>query len=372
MTTDERNIHEYYMRMALSLALRGTGYVSPNPRVGCVIVDFSVPGGRVVSSGYHKKHGGPHAEVNAMEGAREPLAGTTAYVNLEPCCHTGLTPPCCDALIDAGISRVVTGIPDPDPRVSGGGAARLAAAGVTVVPRVLEEECLYLNRGFIKRVTKGVPWVTVKAAISIDGDIALANGESKWITGAPARRRAHMMRADSDVIMAGSGTIIKDDPLLSVRDTDGRSPMKAIVDRDLDIPLSARVFDDACVIFTDTSCCAEKASALENKGARIIKVRADGNRRIPPADMLRELAEMGVNYVMVEGGAGLISSFLSSGETDEIVLFEAAKLMGKGIGATDGLSVKNINDALPVRNISLKRVGRDIMLRGMMRCSQGL
>ena len=375
MTVNERSIHEYYMRMALSFARRGTGYVSPNPRVGCVIVDFSVPGGRVVSHGYHKKYGGPHAEVNAMETARaagKPVAGMTAYVNLEPCCHTGHTPPCCDALITNGISRVVVGMSDPDPRVSGEGVSRLNSAGVKIVAPVLEDECLRLNRGFVKRVTKGIPWVTVKAAMSLDGDIALADGESKWITGAPARRLAHVMRADSDVIMAGSGTIIKDDPLLSVRDTDGRSPMKAIVDRNLDIMPSARVLDDACVIFTGASSSVERASVLEKRGALVVRIGTGDGRHIPPVDMLRELAAMGMNYVMIEGGAGLISSFLSSGEADEITLFEAPKLMGNGIGVTDGLSVKNMDDVLPIKDIRFKRVGGDILLKGVTPCSRGL
>ncbi|MCL2684337.1 MAG: bifunctional diaminohydroxyphosphoribosylaminopyrimidine deaminase/5-amino-6-(5-phosphoribosylamino)uracil reductase RibD [Synergistaceae bacterium] len=372
MTVNERSIHEYYMRMALSFARRGTGYVSPNPRVGCVIVDFSVPGGRVVSYGYHKEYGGPHAEVNAMGAAKEPVAGMTVYVNLEPCCHTGHTAPCCDALIAGGISCVVAGVSDPDPRVSGGGSARLAAAGVKVLSPVLENECRYINRGFIKRVTKGVPWVTIKAAISLDGDIALADGESKWITGAPARRVAHMMRADSDVIMAGSGTVMKDDPALSVRDTDGRSPMKAIVDRNLDIPPLAGVLDGSCVIFTDTSACAKKAAELEKRGARVVRIGTDDGGHIPPGDMLSELAAMGANYVMIEGGAGLISSFLSSGEADEIALFEAPKLMGGGIGVTGGLLVKSMNDALPVKNIRIRRLGADLLLRGVTPCSPGL
>ena len=377
MALNERGIHEYYMRMALSFARRGTGYVSPNPRVGCVIVDFTVPGGRVASYGYHKEYGSPHAEANAIETAKEPVAGMTAYVNLEPCYHTGRTPPCCDALISSGISRVVIGMTDPDPRVSRGGASRLAAAGVSIVSPVLEDECLYLNRGFVKRIVKGVPWVTIKAAMSLDGDIALADGRSKWITSAPARRLAHMMRADSDLIMAGSGTIIKDDSLLSVRETDGRSPMKAVVDGNLDISPSAGVLDEACVIFTDASSSAEKASALEKRGARIIRIRTDGKRHIPPVDILRELAAMGVNYVMIEGGAGLISSFLSSGQADEIFLFEAPKLMGNGIGVTRGLSVKSVNEALPVKDIRFKRVGGDILLKGILSgettpCSPGL
>ena len=363
-----RNIHEYYMRMALSLALRGTGLVSPNPRVGCVIVDFAGPG-RVVSRGFHGRYGGPHAEANALAEAGESVAGMTAYVTLEPCCHTGHTPPCCDALAAAGISRVVMGARDPDPRVSGGGVSRLEAAGVEVIRGVLEEDCAALNRGFFKRVSAGRPWVTLKAAISLDGDVALASGESRWITGAPARRRAHLMRAEADAVIVGSGTVEADDPALSVRDTDGRSPMKVVVDRDLVIRPDSLVLDGGCVIFAGEGADPSRASALEERGARISRLPLDVSGRLPPGRILRELAAMGVNYAMVEGGAGLISSFLSSGEADEIALFVAPKLMGGGIGVTNRLSIASIGDAVAVRDLTVSRVGGDILARGVASCS---
>ena len=372
MADRTRDLHEYYMRMALSFARRGTGCVSPNPRVGCVIVDYSVPGGRVAAHGYHKKYGGPHAEVNALSSADGPVAGMTAYVTLEPCCHTGHTPPCCDALIAAGLSRVVVGMSDPDPRVSGGGAARLASAGVEVISPVLEDECLSLNRGFVKRVTKGRPWVTVKAAVSLDGDVALPGGESKWITGAQSRRLAHLMRAGTDVIMAGSGTVIKDDPALTVRDTDGRSPMKAVVDKNLEIPIASRVLDGECVVFTVNGADGGRTEAFESRGAKVIRIQPDRDGHIPPGEILKELAAMGANYVMVEGGAGLISSFLSSGEADEIAFFEAPKLMGGGIGVKNGLSFGKMEDVPAVRDVSVKHVGGDILLRGVIPCSRAL
>jgi diaminohydroxyphosphoribosylaminopyrimidine deaminase/5-amino-6-(5-phosphoribosylamino)uracil reductase len=370
LSVKARNIHERYMRMAVSLAWRGTGRVSPNPRVGCVIVDFSSPEGRVVSRDYHKKYGGPHAEAEALAAARESVAGMTAYVTLEPCCHTGHTPPCCDALVASGISRVVVGMSDPDPRVSGGGVSRLEAAGVTVIGPVLEDECAMINRGFVKRVTSGRPWVTVKAAMSLDGDVALAGGESKWITGSPARRLGHLMRAECDAVIVGSGTVLADDPALSVRDTDGRSPMKVIVDKNLDIPTNARATGGGCTIFAAEGADESKAAELERGGAKIIKFPLDGGGKIPPGEMLRALAGMGINYVMVEGGAGIISSFISSGEADEVVFFEAPKLMGAGIGVTSRMRVTSMDRAAAVKNIEIKRVGADFMIKGVASCSR--
>jgi diaminohydroxyphosphoribosylaminopyrimidine deaminase/5-amino-6-(5-phosphoribosylamino)uracil reductase len=357
------------MRMALSFARRGTGKVSPNPRVGCVIVDYSSDGGRVVSFGYHRQYGGPHAEADAL-GKCASVRGCTAYVNLEPCCHTGHTPPCCDALIRSGISRVVIGISDPDPRVSGGGAARLADAGVKVVSGVLEDECRQLNRGFVKRVTSGYPWVTAKAAISLDGDIALANGDSKWITGAPARRRAHMMRAENDAVMTGAGTILKDDPELSVRDSDGRSPLKVIVDRDLEIPCEARALDGGdCLVFTAATADEEKISRFRERRVKVKKMELDEERHIPPRDILRELGAMGLNYLMIEGGAGLVGSFLECGAADELSVFIAPKLMGNGLNLSRNISFASMSDAISVKDSSVRKIGADVWFRGKISCS---
>jgi diaminohydroxyphosphoribosylaminopyrimidine deaminase/5-amino-6-(5-phosphoribosylamino)uracil reductase len=366
-------MHEYYMRMALSMALRGTGRVSPNPRVGCVIVDWDSRGGRVVSLGYHKKYGDAHAEVNALRSAGCSVAGMTAYVSLEPCCHTGHTPPCCDALIKAGISRVVVGMSDPDPRVSGRGISNLLSAGIEVIPRVLEDECRLINRGFVKRVTEGWPWVSIKAALSLDGDIALANGESKWITGEAARRLAHLTRAENDAVLVGAGTVLKDDPMLSVRDTDGRSPLKSVVDRDLKTPPEARILrEGGCTIFSGPSPDEKKFSALSSRGAKIIKMKTDAEGHIPPGDILREFASMGVNNLLVEGGAGLISSFLKAGAADEFSLFVSPRIMGNGIGVFGALSFGRMEETIRLKDISFRRVGEDFLIKGVPACSPAL
>jgi diaminohydroxyphosphoribosylaminopyrimidine deaminase/5-amino-6-(5-phosphoribosylamino)uracil reductase len=366
-------VHEYYMRMALSMALRGTGNVSPNPRVGCVIVDYGSRGGRVVSCGYHKKYGGAHAETDALRNAGGSVAGTTAYVSLEPCCHTGHTPPCCDALIKAGVSRVVVGMSDPDPRVSGRGISALASAGIEVIPRVLESECRRVNRGFVMRVTVGRPWVSVKAAVSLDGDIALAGGESKWITGEPARRRAHLMRAENDAVLVGAGTALKDNPMMSVRSTDGVSPLKSVVDRDLKISPEARILNGGnCVIFSGPSPEEKKFSALLSRGAKIVKMKTDAEGHIPPGDILREFASMGVNHLLVEGGAGLISSFVKAGMADEFSLFVSPRIMGDGIGAFKGLSFDLMDGTIRLKDVLFRRTGEDFLIKGVPECSRAL
>jgi diaminohydroxyphosphoribosylaminopyrimidine deaminase/5-amino-6-(5-phosphoribosylamino)uracil reductase len=351
------------MRMALSLAHRGIGFVSPNPRVGCVIVDYGAPEPKVASCGFHGRYGSPHAEAEAIKNARASVKGMTVYVTLEPCCHTGHTPPCCDALISAGVARVVMGMTDPDPRVSGGGTAKLKAAGIEVVSGILGEECRRLNRGFIKRVTEGRPWVTIKAAVSIDGNIALGNGESKWITGPEARRKAHSMRAESDVVLVGIGTVTKDDPKLSVRDSEGRSPIKAVVDKDLKIPSDAAVLDGGNrVIFTSSGSRGEKISELSKMGVKVIKSQAHGGH-IPPGKILGELAAMGANYVLIEGGAGLISSFVAAGYADEAAFFMAPKLMGSGLRITK-FQIPSMDLAVKIKNLRVKAVGADFLLEG--------
>ena len=373
ISSDEMKKHERYMKMALSFALRGTGNVSPNPRIGCVIVDNSVEGGRMVSWGYHRRFGGPHAEVEAIKKAGGESKGCTAYVNLEPCCHTGKTPPCTDAIIEAGISSVVIGMRDPNPIVNGGGMKILKEAGIEVISGVLEAECRWLNRGFIRNMTAGRPWVTVKAAISTDGKMALKNGDSQWISGALSRERAHLMRAENDAIMVGVGTVLRDDPRLTVRDVDGRSPMKVIVDRDLDTPPESRILEQGrCVFFTGPEPDEERVNTLTMRGAKVIKQNCELCDHIPMDGLMSELAQMGVNQLMVEGGSRLISSLIRSCVVDEYSLFIAPKVLGEGLCFSDRIEFKHVDDAISMKQVKIRRIGDDIWFEGVPSCSPDL
>lgn len=375
MTSLPRNkMHEHYMKMALSFAMRGTGSVSPNPRIGCVIVDYSeTESGRLVSWGYHKRFGGPHAEAEALKKAGKNARGCTVYVNLEPCCHTGKTPPCCNALIEAGVSRVVSGMLDPNPLVRGGGKQALEAAGIEFVNGVLEEDCRWLNRGFIRNMTLGRPWVTAKAAISLDGDMALEDGESKWISGPLSRKRAHLMRAENDAVMVGIGTILQDDPMLTVRDVDGKSPIKVVVDRHLDTPPDAKVLDHGgCVFMTGPSPDEERVNGLLRRGAKVIRQEVDSRERIPIDGILRELNKLGVNNLLLEGGSKLISSFINADAIDEYSLFIAPKVLGRGLRMSDDVVFNHMGETISMKQVRLRRIGDDLWFEGLPSCSPAL
>ena len=361
------------MRMALSFAMRGTGSVSPNPRIGCVVVDYGVEGGRLISWGYHRRFGGPHAEVEALKKAGKHARGCTVYVNLEPCCHTGKTPPCCDALIEAGVSRVVSGTLDPNPLVSGGGKRTLEAACIEFLDGILEEECRWINRGFIRNMTLGRPWVTVKAALSLDGDMALGNGESRWISGPLSRKRAHLMRAENDAVMVGVGTVLRDDPMLTVRDVDGKSPIKVVVDRNLDTPPDAKILDHGgCVFFTGPFPDEARVNQLTRRGAKVVRQTVDTGERLAIDGILHELKGLGVNQLLVEGGGKLIGSFIGSCSVDEYSLFIAPKVLGEGLRMSDSIVFRHMEETVSMKQVRLRRIGDDIWFEGLPSCSQGL
>lgn len=365
MTLPQGRIDEYYMSCALELAARGRE-CAPNPRVGCVIVR----GGEIVGRGWHEKCGGPHAEVNAIRDAGSAAEGASVYVTLEPCSHYGRTPPCADLLIKSKAARVVAGMRDPNPKVDGGGLEKLRSAGVEVKCGVLEDECRRMNRGFLRRMKLGRPWVTLKVASSFDGKIALENGESRWITGSEARARVHLMRAESDALLTGVGTILADDPMLTVRDAPGCTPRRVVLDRALRTPPKAKLLAGGCVtIFTLDSAPQERAEALEAAGAAIERVDKG-------ADFLREVLERlcasGVNYLMVEAGAALTGAFIASGLCDELALFLAPKLMGRGISYTDGLSFASMEAVARLKNTEYTKCGEDLLVRGVFACSPDL
>jgi len=350
-----------HMARAIELARRGLFTTDPNPRVGCVIAD----GERVIAEGWHEKAGLPHAEVVALAAAGAAARGATAYVTLEPCSHFGRTPPCADALIAAGIGRLVYAMKDPNPRVNGAGIARLAAAGIALTGGVLEQESLELNPGFVSRMTRGQPWVTVKLAASLDGGTALPGGESHWITGEAAREDVQRLRARSSAVMTGSGTVLADDPRLDVRLPGAtRQPLRVVLDSKLRTPATARILappGQALLLCTDED--AERASALRAAGAEVVQMPSSGGS-VDLAAALALLAERQVNELLVECGAGLAGAFFAAGLVDELRLYIAPMLLGRGARPLADLEAPaSMAERLEFSIVERQDVGKDLMLR---------
>ena len=352
------------IRAALALARRGLGTVWPNPAVGCVIVDR----GRVVGRGWTQPGGRPHGETEALGRAAEAARGATAYVSLEPCCHWGRTPPCTDALIAAGIRRVVVALEDPDPRVAGEGVRRLRAAGLDVDIGLCEAEAAEINAGFFCRLRNGRPLVTLKLASSLDGRIATGRGESQWITGPPERERAHALRAAHDAIMVGTGTVLADDPQLTCRlpGLAHRSPVRVVIDRHLRIPLSARLISDARAVptwvLTLPAADAARRQALLCAGATVIDIDpgSDGNGSLAAA--LAALGERGITRLLVEGGGHLAAAFARAGLIDRLVWVHAPMLIGgEGIPAIAEIGLEALSEAASFTRLSTETVGDDVL-----------
>jgi diaminohydroxyphosphoribosylaminopyrimidine deaminase/5-amino-6-(5-phosphoribosylamino)uracil reductase len=352
------------MRAALALARRGLGAVWPNPAVGCVIVKD----GRVVGRGWTQPGGRPHGETEALRRAGESARGAIAHVSLEPCCHWGQTPPCVDALITAGVRRVVVALEDPDPRVAGEGLRRLRAAGLDVEVGLCAEEAAEVNAGFLSRLRLGRPLVTLKFATSLDGRIATASGESQWITGPPARERAHALRASHDAIMVGTGTVIADDPQLTCRlpGLDHRSPVRVVVDRHLRIPLATRLIVDACrvptwVLTLRSADPARRATFLANQ-VTLIDVDADSEGQIDLAAALGALGERGITRLLVEGGAQLAAALFRARLVDRLVWVHAPLVIGgEGIPAIAGFGLGALADAPAFERLSTETIADDVL-----------
>lgn len=346
-----------YMSQALQLAEKGLYGTSPNPRVGCVIVRD----GSVAGSGWHERAGQPHAEINALNAAGTAAWGATAYVTLEPCSHYGRTPPCAEALIKAGIAKVVIAMTDPNPLVAGGGCELLKQAGMEVQTGLMEAEARVLNIGFVARHTRKRPWVRVKIAASLDGKTALSNGSSQWITGEAARHDGHRFRARSCAVLTGIGTILADDPQLTVRHVEtSRQPLRVVVDSRLEIPVDARVLHgDGELVFTATAS-EGKIEALRDVGARSI-VMPDKNDNVDLVGMMRTLADFEINEVMVEAGSRLNGALIHAGLVDELVIYLAPYLMGdvaRGMLKLPELTDLADKHALMIHD--LRMVGSDI------------
>lgn len=354
-----------HMQDALQLAVGGTGWVSPNPMVGCVIVRE----GEVVGCGYHQRFGGPHAEVHALREAGSRASGAALYVTLEPCCHTGKTPPCADAILESQVERVIVAMRDPNPRVDGGGLSRLANAGIEVTVGVCEAEARRLNEAFIKHVTTRQPFVTSKSAISLDGKIATGSGSSRWITGEDARAMGHQLRHASDAIVVGIGTASQDDPQLTTRipGQPGSNPLRVVVDSALRLSPRARVADvDAdrrTLVATTEQAAATKAQALRERGAEVIGLPAQSNGRVDLGALCRVLGERGIASLLVEGGAALTTALLEQRLIDKMLFFVAPKIIGgDGISVFGPCGVHSMDQALPLRDLTSRSVGCDVML----------
>lgn len=354
-----------FMRLAIKLAEKGLGRTSPNPAVGSVVVR----NGKIIGRGYHEKAGLAHAEVNALLDAGKKAKDSTLYVTLEPCSHFGRTPPCVQAIINSGIKKVVIGSIDPNPKVRGKGIRILEKNGIEVVKDVLREECLALNEAYVKYITKKTPFVILKLATTLDGKIATLTGDSKWITSLESRKYVHRLRARVDCVMAGGGTILKDDPRLTVRLIKGKSPARAVLDGSLKIPVNAKIFDSSderVFIFTSAKANKDKIKLFEEKGAEVIRVK-ESKEGLSVKGVLKELGKRGVTNVLIEGGSRLAASALKEGVVDKAIFIIAPKIIGgDGVDCVGSIGVKMVDEAFGLKKTKVKCLGKDIIVQGRL------
>jgi diaminohydroxyphosphoribosylaminopyrimidine deaminase/5-amino-6-(5-phosphoribosylamino)uracil reductase len=356
--------HDSMVR-ALELAARGRGGVEPNPMVGAVVVRE----GSIVGEGWHERFGEAHAEANALRRAGEQARGATLYVTLEPCNHHGKTPPCVDAIIAAGVTRVVAAMLDPFPQVSGRGAERLRAAGISVDVGIGEAEARWLNAPYLKRLATGRPWVHAKWAMTLDGKVATRTGESKWITGEAARARVHELRGRMDAVIVGKGTLVADDPWLTARPAGPRTATRIVLTATaLDMPASCRLLDaiaDAPVLVATTEAAAEELSGWRDRGTEIVPFPVT-DRGLDVRLVLTELGRRGMTNVLVEGGAETLGRFRDAGEIDEVHAFVAPKLLGGAAAPSPvgGSGVVRLSEAWELAEWTVERVGDDVLIHG--------
>jgi len=355
-----------WMSRALTLAARGLYTTEPNPRVGCVLVK----GEQVVGEGWHVQAGEGHAEVNALAQAGEQARGATAYVTLEPCSHVGKTPPCADALIAAGVSRVVAAMQDPNPLVAGNGLQRLRDAGIEVTCGLLEEQARELNPGFIKRMQLGLPWVRVKLAMSLDGRTAMASGESKWITGPAARSDVQRLRARSGAVISGADSVLLDDSALTVRASElglsdeeasaavQRQPLRVLIDSLRRVPLEQRFFRESGPTLVISTSAEQAAESYQSIGSELLALPGDDGKVDLPT-VLRTLAERGCNEVLVEAGAALSGAFWRAGLVDELIVYMAPRLLGSQARPLMQLPFESMSEAMDVAVSDMRAIGQD-------------
>ncbi|MBN2201143.1 bifunctional diaminohydroxyphosphoribosylaminopyrimidine deaminase/5-amino-6-(5-phosphoribosylamino)uracil reductase RibD [bacterium] len=363
------------MKRVLLLARRGIGKVHPNPAVGCVLVRR----GKIISEGFHERYGGPHAEINALVKADPALLPEcTLYVNLEPCSHYGKTPPCTEAIIRSGIRNVVVGCTDPNPVVNGRGIRKLRNSGISVTEGVLEPECRSLNESFFHFMKHGRPFVTLKAAQTLDGCVATTGGESRWISGSGSRAWVHRLRAEQDAILVGICTVLRDDPELTVRDRAGKrrpgfAPIRIVLDPRLRIPLTSRLVRAAdperTVVIAGPGAQAEKRLRLINAGVQVWTLKTGPDGRFRFGSILNRCAGKGILSILVEGGPDTWTSALSAGFADRWIGFISPRLMGEGIPVLGDLGITGLKKLIRFERCAWRRSGEDILFIGERPCS---
>jgi len=362
MTEDEK-----YMRLALRLARKGEGKTRPNPMVGAVVVK----GKAIVGTGYHHRAGEPHAEILALRQAGEKAKGATLYLNLEPCDHFGRTPPCTQAILQAGIQRVVAGMKDPNPLVSGRGIKRLKAGGVQVEVGICERACQELNAAFGKSITNRTPWVILKAAVSLDGKAATRSGDSRWISSGASRRQVHRLRTLVDAVMVGIGTVRRDDPLLNIRlpaRRPARQPLRVVIDSRLRIPLDSRIVRTAeefpTLVATTPAAPPGRRERLKKAGVEVLTLQGDRQGRVKLRLLMRKLGVRGIQSVLLEGGPTLNAGALEERIVDRILLFMAPKIIGgkEAPGMIGGQGAWRMKSARRAEIVKVRRIGPDLLV----------
>ena len=360
----QENLDEQMMRRAIELARNATGRTSPNPLVGAVVVRE----GRIVAEGWHRKAGTPHAEVHALNMAGELAKGATVYVSLEPCAHYGRTGPCAKALVEAGVSRVVIAMTDPNPKVAGKGIEILKKAGVEVVTGVLEKEAKELNEVFLKWITTGKPFVALKTAMSLDGKIATASGKSQWITNEKSRYEGHRLRDIYDGILVGINTVLQDNPSLTtrLREYQGKNPVRIVLDSKARLPLASKLATDGAartIVAVSAKAPADRVEALKKAGLEILTAGTD---MVDAAELMNQLGAMGITSILVEGGGRVNFSLLEAGLVDRVYAFVAPKLIGgsKALTPVEGTGFDKLSQAVELVDIKTRLLGDDVMITG--------
>ncbi|BCM89186.1 riboflavin biosynthesis protein RibD [Abditibacteriota bacterium] len=371
---DQLQEDEHWMREALRWSLRGKGWTSPRPSVGCVLVRD----GHIIGGGHTEKgNGRPHAEVVALREANQhgDARGATAYVTLEPCSHYATTPPCSSALIENGVKRVVAGVLDPNPAVAGNGFRMMREAGLEVVEGVLAAECARAMDEFLFSIGRKTPFVCLKSAVSLDGKIALQSGESKWITGSQARAQGHKMRHYADAVLVGIETVLQDDPGLSVRlDEPTTQPLRIVLDSSARLPLDAKIWQDAPALLVAVSDNAPRAriEALQSQGATIIECERGIDGQLAWKPFLQELGHREIVSLLIEGGARVAGSALRAGVVDKVAWFVAPMLMGDGKSALSGFEVEHLGIAPRLSLVETRTVGPDVLIEGYLKPIPGM